>query len=102
VWLDLAAFQSVCIDSSLSSTGRLRRRDAAVLDKQVAIYERGMSACPASVALAQACVRACEEGCTREQVRTGVHWRLGTVVILDLTLCILCDCLWSFKFLVLV
>jgi hypothetical protein len=68
VWLELAAFQSVGIDSGIASTARLRRRDAAVLDKQVAIFERGLESCPSSLRLTRSLLRAIQELKPKEEV----------------------------------
>jgi hypothetical protein len=73
VWLDLAAFQPLGIDSNVQLGSKLKRRDAAVLDKQIAIYERGLTHCPQSLKLAKAMLRACHELHTREQME--VVWR---------------------------
>lgn len=71
--MDLAAFQPLGIDSNVQTGSRLKRRDAAVLDKQISIFERGLVHCPHSLKLARALLRACEEFQTREQVE--VVWK---------------------------
>lgn len=74
-WLDLAAFQSVALDAGV----KLKRRDLAVIDKQVAVYERGLEQCPHSIRLFRAMLRAAQEIRTREEVCVSVLLRCWCV-----------------------
>ena len=59
VWLELARYQDTTLASS--SANRMKHRATAVLDKQLAVYERALVTCPDSIRLYLAMLRAADE-----------------------------------------
>ncbi len=73
VWMELARYQDVTLANTAGQ--RIKHRSAAVLDKQLSVYERALSTCPHSVKIYLAMVRAAEELKSVDEVATKrPHW----------------------------